>query len=125
MFHTVPSASTLGWAEKGAPAMSLRHSTKPPASSVPGSKASADPPSQSAMWRPAWTSTEVLAAFMSSGRRVSAGSGGIEPKAGSMRRPASVSRRRLGVSRMRARWVTPSPSKRNAWIMPSPSNQWP
>ena len=125
MFQQVPSASTLGWAEKGAPARSGRHATKSPAAIVSASNSSAEPPSQSAMSRPPWASTEVLAAFMSSGAMIGAGSGGKVAKAGRRRLPAAVSRRRFGVSRMRARWLTADPEKVKACTMPSPSNQWP
>ena len=52
---------------------------------------------------PPWASMEVFAAFMSSGP-VSDPVPGV-PKAGMTRLPARVSRRRLGVSRMRPRWV--------------------
>ena len=77
------------------------------------------------MSRPPWASMEVLAVFMSSGAMIGATSGGRVPKAGSRRLPASVSRRRFGVSRMLARWLTPDPVKVKACTMPSPSNQWP
>ena len=62
---------------------------------------------------------------MSSGERIGTASGGSVAKVGRRRLPAAVSRFRFGVSRMRARWLTPSPEKVKACTMPSPSNQWP
>ncbi|MCY1512073.1 hypothetical protein D9M68_465200 [compost metagenome] len=97
-FHTVPSGSTLGWAEKGMPARSARQVFTPSVSSVRASMRVAEPPSHSASTSPCIGSTLVLATLMASAEVGGSTPGGMVPKASVRWRPAFTSATRLGVA---------------------------